>query len=371
MNKLFFIVFLFLSTFALSQKAITDLTEIENELASLAGQIKNGKSDSIKIAKSETLMHRLNAIYESYSNAFLYNFSKVKYVGFINSPDKQLRITNWNINLEDKSNIYYCLITRYDERLKKYLSTELSKADQASFSIPEGYLNEEEWYGALYYDIIPITKGGKTLYTLLGYRGGRGGSQIKLIDALSVSGRNKVKFGSPIFVDKKEVKKRVIFEYSKKSFMSLKFEPERGRIVFDHLSPETPSMAEFREFYIPDMSYDAYIYNNGRWDLKQDVVAINAPDDEKETYQVYRLNKDGVLESVTKKRKWVDPSDRNSPGTQNVHTSAMPEDNKTTLKAEKTKKKSKKEYKSSKTTQETLSPYQVIMKSKNRNKDTK
>ena len=69
---------------------------------------------------------------------------------------------------------------------------------------------------------------------------------MKLIDVLSIQG-NHVKLGWPLFITKNEKLKRVVFEYSKKATMSLRFEDKYQRIIFDHLSPETPSMAGFYE----------------------------------------------------------------------------------------------------------------------------
>ena len=71
--------------------------------------------------------------------------------------------------------------------------------------------------------------------------------------------------------------------------MSLKYESDRERIIFDHLSPESPSMKKFRSFYVPDMSYDAYILEDGKWILNEDVIGVNKGNGEKKQ-TVYVLN---------------------------------------------------------------------------------
>ena len=57
--------------------------------------------------------------------------------------------------------------------------------------------------------------------------------------------------------------------------MSLKFEPEYNRIIYDHLSPETPSMTGFYSYYVPDFSYDAFVFYKSKWILQEAVVGVN------------------------------------------------------------------------------------------------
>ena len=71
--------------------------------------------------------------------------------------------------------------------------------------------------------------------------------------------------------------------------MSLRMDEIRKRIVFDHLSPENPSLNGIRSFYVPDFSYDAYVWNEDRFELYEDVIAINDEKDEKSS-EIYVLN---------------------------------------------------------------------------------
>jgi hypothetical protein len=56
----------------------------------------------------------------------------------------------------------------------------------------------ERWYGALYYEVIPVKKGGRTLYTLLGWKGYSKAETRKVIEMLSFKG-GKPRFGAPVF----------------------------------------------------------------------------------------------------------------------------------------------------------------------------
>ena len=56
-------------------------------------------------------------------------------------------------------------------------------------------LNNRNWYGALYYKIIPLKRGR---YTLLGWNGKNGITTQKVIETMSLS-RKSAKFGYAIF----------------------------------------------------------------------------------------------------------------------------------------------------------------------------
>jgi hypothetical protein len=223
---------------------------------------------------------------------------------------------------------------------KEWKTIELVDNSMMLAPQPEDVLDETMWYGALYYKIIPVEKSNKTYYTLLGYDANNNMSHTKLIDVLSFSG-NHIKLGSPIFKIKDQVLKRVFFEHSKKCVMSLNYDDARNRIIFDHLSPESQSMEGFREFYVPDMSYDALKFANNKWVLEEDVIGINKKSTTKSN-PVVRLDIDrnGQLVRHKENAKWIDPSNPNAPAGENIHTPALPEGE---IAETPRKKKSKKE----------------------------
>jgi len=167
------------------------------------------------------------------------------------------------VEFSDLSHTYGGFVLRREEGKEKVAIFELTDVLDPYSTKPENIVDNKNWYGAVYYKIIDFSFQGKTQYLLFGYDGGTTMSNFKILDVLSVSGQN-VKFGSPVFKDAKGIKKRVVFEYSNLASMSLEFEPKRARIVFDHLSPESPALEGVGSYYYPDMSYDAYIYDYDR-----------------------------------------------------------------------------------------------------------
>ena len=200
-----------------SQNIAQDISvvEAEKELFQLLTELRNAKNDQEKKEKNEIFKTELEKVLQN-KEALLYPFSKLTTVGFIDSPDKQMRIINWNVEQDDFSHKYNCYILHIDKRNKKYHVTELI---DNSFGIPvqpSGILTSDEWYGALYYKIVPIKKGRKIIYTVLGWDYYSSLSQVKLIDVIYFTGKN-VKLGNPIFKSGKQSKNRIFFEHSKQT----------------------------------------------------------------------------------------------------------------------------------------------------------
>ncbi|MFA7273034.1 MAG: hypothetical protein WC044_04160 [Crocinitomicaceae bacterium] len=311
----------FISTYSLFAQVDSSLVRSEKELELILTDLRNATNNSEKETKNDLFKDKL---YETINQkaAFSYPFSRLKTLGSINSSDGLVRIFNWNVEQDDHSQKYYCLILRMDERKNEIQRIELTESSDIMALKPMEILAANEWYGALYYQIIPFEKGNRDMYTLLGWDGNNATSNMKIIDVLYFSG-NQAKLGSPVFKVGSQTFKRLFYEYSKKSTMSLRYDEKYERILMDHLSPESPGLAGFYAYYVPDMSYDAFELKSGKWILKEDVVAINGKQADKRTIRTPDAN--GEMREVKMKNKWIDPSDAGSPTGGNNHTADLPE----------------------------------------------
>jgi hypothetical protein len=313
-----FVIFLLGNVFAQSDSL---LIQRENQLVDLLKDLRTAAKNSEKETKNKIFKEYLLETIKI-NGAINYPFSRLTTIGTISSDDKSIRLFNWNIEQDDQSQKYYCYILRFDERKKDYLISELIDNSFMIPAKPTEILEGKDWYGALYYKIIPISKGNKTLYTLLGYDANTTMSNIKLIDVLSFNG-NSPKLGSPIFKSKTETLKRVFFEHSEKAYMSLKYEADLNRIIYDHLSPETPSMTGFYSYYVPDFNYEAYVLEKDKWILHEDVIGVNQKGNEKIKVLVQNKNT-GELESKEIKDKWINPSDPSAAAGGGNHVARLP-----------------------------------------------
>lgn len=299
-----------------------ELEEKEIALNRSLLNLRSAKSDS-EIEKQNKIFKKEMESFLKLEGAFNYEFKHLKTVAILDSPDKLVRIVNWNLEYTDVSYSYCAFVMRWDEDKEVVKLTELIDNLDPYSPKPEGVIDSKNWYGCLYYKIVPYERNNKKEYLLLGWDGGTTGSNFKFIDVLVFNGNN-VKLGSPVFKGKSNVAKRVIFEFSDKSVMALKFEENRNRIVFDHLSPESQSLAGVASYYVPDMSYDSYNYSDEMWILNEDVIAVNS-EDKNDKRVFYSVNeKTGKLEKHKLNDSWIDPSDENNSG-QTQHIARTPE----------------------------------------------
>ncbi len=311
------VILLCASTYA----QVDSLVQLEGELVVLLDGLRTAKDDASKKEKNEVFRAALKDVLDR-PESMDYSFSELGTVGFINSPDGLARIVNWNVEQDDKSQRYFCFVQHFDKRKKKYYVTELTE-NVFGVKEPEGIVASDDWYGALYYRIIPVKKGRRTVYTILGWDGNTNLTNSKLIDAMYFTG-STVKFGSPIFKIGSEIKHRLFYEHSEKCTMSLNYEEDRKRIMMDHLAPEAPSLAAFPSFYCPDLSYDALKFEDEKWVLYEDVIGVN-PESEKDQYVTVMDPKTGELVQKKMNSDWQDPSDANAPAGGSVHVAVLPD----------------------------------------------
>jgi hypothetical protein len=330
--------FTFLTSLHLDAQSINSLPEAELELEKLLISLREAENNSEKKERNDLFKTKLVEVLNQESS-MNYNFTKLTTVGFIPSPDQMVRIVNWNVEQDDQSQKYYCFIQRIDPKKNEYQLHEMTKSLDVMAMRPTDILQSNQWYGALYYQIIPFEKGNRDMYIVLGWDGLGTTSNMKLIDVLYFSG-NQAKLGSPVFKVGNETFKRVFYEHSEKTTMSLRFDPKYGRILFDHLSPESPNLIGHYSYYVPDLSYDAFIFKSGKWYLQEDVIAVNAESIEKQ--EIIVPDEDGNLQKTKIKNRWINPSDKEAPAGGNNHEAALPEGEpvkETKEEAPKTKKK--------------------------------
>ncbi|MFN3917988.1 MAG: hypothetical protein ACK4K0_09625 [Flavobacteriales bacterium] len=275
------IILLFLTFNLLLTGYGQNMRSIEDSLVTLLNHVRAASNDKDVNERNSQFSEYLKEILSKRGKeAFNHSFDSLgKLMCTLKSPDNEFRIFNWNIEKPtSEKHSFFCFILKYDNKKEDATIVELQNRSQMYNRPEQEATDEKKWYGALYYKIIPVKSGEKTVYTLLGWDGNNRLTNKKLIETMTFSGK-KVKFGHPIFTDENgNMKKRVVFEYSEEAFMSLKYYPDKKnpRIIFDHLSPETEQMRDHFQFYKPDLSYDAYVWDGAKWRYEKDIDARNS-----------------------------------------------------------------------------------------------
>ncbi|MFW5701025.1 MAG: hypothetical protein ACOCWM_04985 [Cyclobacteriaceae bacterium] len=246
----------------------------EDSLRYYFEQLASSRQDEKKMKINKQITSILEEILVQ-PETFDYPFDSVPYFGKLTSPDKKFRMYNWNLTYQDGR---YHYLT--------YIQVVMKKEPPIVFSFnDEGYdknvferevFNEKNWYGALYYDIIPSKFSGNQYYTLIGIDFNDIFTNKKIIDIIEFSADMKsITFGAPYFFINNKQKNRMVFEYSSKVSMSMKYYPTKKMIIFDHLSPHKPSLEGKYQFYGPDFSFDALEKKKDGWVYIPDVNMTN------------------------------------------------------------------------------------------------
>lgn len=216
-------------------------------------------------------------------NSFAYPFDSLKNVSVIKSPDKAFRILSWYVQQENGTYRYFGTIQMNTGNGPLKLYPLIDQTDNITDA--NAITSNQIWFGARYYEIVPVTSGNRLpYYVLLGWKGNTQNTTKKVIDILSFD-KEQVNFGASVF-DGKELKgkNRVIFEYTKSNAMTLKVDQKAGMIVFDHLAPFDPEMAGKYEFYGSDGTFDGFKIINGRLKLQEGLELNNDPSAMDELY---------------------------------------------------------------------------------------
>lgn len=200
---------------------------------------------------------------------FEYPFDKLEKVSTLTSPDGAFRIFNWNIPRDYHQNDYYCFIV-FPVKKGPPDVVELSDSSMLSQDNENISILPSEWYGALYYQIIPGNSKRNKIYTLLGWDGNDAITSKKVIETLSIN-KDEIKFGEPLIKESENAlpKKRKVYEYSSEVSMLLEYRPEEDIILLDHLMPVNGSLEGNFQFYGPGLSYDAFERKDGLWVLSE------------------------------------------------------------------------------------------------------
>ncbi len=242
-------------------------------LEKLFGRLGTDFDDSDRLQINDSIRTIIDR-YVLSDTIFDYNFSNLKYLGQITSPDSLIKIITWNLVLKNQPGKYFCYFIRKNELGEERKVFSLTADYTEVPVITDTIYTEKNWYGALYYDLRPFIINSEKYWILLGVDFGNMFITRKIIDVLSFSDDDLLIFGKKCFVSGEEISFREVLEYASNGMISLRFGPD-GSIVFDHLVPFDPALKGDRQYYGPDYSYDAYILENDLWKLTINVDARN------------------------------------------------------------------------------------------------
>lgn len=232
---------------------------------------------------SDSLSDRLEALLGS-DEAPERQGSKPDFLAAVTSSDGRLMVLTWNWPQADRTSSYAGLVAFRPSDREPWEFTRLYDANSADAPNLQRAVSADEWWGALYYDMVPDPV-DKDTWLLLGWDDADAQVTRKVIEPLEWRSRG-LRFGAPVLDGPRGMTRRWVLEYADAVQVSLRYQPaakgKQGhpeRILFDHLAPSEPHLTGITAFYGPDMTFDAFVPGKkptSPWPLLQNVDAIQS-----------------------------------------------------------------------------------------------
>jgi len=202
--------------------------------------------------------------------SFEYPFDSVQTISKLYAPDSSFRIFTWEIQRDES---YYRQEGAIQMKTKDGSLKLFPLFDASDFaSVPtDSVRTNRNWIGAIYYNIVMKEFKGKKYYTLLGLDDADFSTTRKWIEVLTFNSNGQPVFGGHYFDYKDDELKtpqpvdRFLLEYEKDAKARMNYDPDMDMIVFDHLISES-NEPQKRYTLIPDGDYEAFKWQNGKWE---------------------------------------------------------------------------------------------------------
>lgn len=241
-----------------------DFKSIEKELAYHADIMVNTTVADHRFKAAELFKDQFEASLNT-PGSYNHPFESLKWISKLTSQDDKFRIFSWIVADDDVVSSTYGYIQFADGRV-----VTLNDTGEMTSDLEYEQSGTEDWFGALYYHIMPFTStAGITDYILFGYRQFGKYDKVKVLDVLSIE-RNEITFGKQLFVKKiegerDEVRSRLLLTYSADSNVTLNYNANMGMIVYDNLIPRMGRIEGQGPTQLPDGSFVGYKQDLDSW----------------------------------------------------------------------------------------------------------
>ncbi len=245
--------------------------------------IPHGKSLSIdSIAKYSSILVR-DSILENRQNAYLFlndnlgkvldesfsdlsvNFPELEGLSVLEDSARSIRVITYQLYTDTSEYSYGGWIQAENLNRPVFLEDKSivwemdSDLDYMEFS-------PENWYGTLYYQILPVKiQGKRSIYALFGFDNYHFYTKRKVIEFLVLDNGN-VHFGSPLIEMEQNLpeeyrRSRFILDYAVQAPATLRFDKEENKVIFDHLIIMKSNYSDQKVMRVPDGTYSGFSIN--------------------------------------------------------------------------------------------------------------
>ncbi|MBP5548706.1 MAG: hypothetical protein J6X58_07450 [Bacteroidales bacterium] len=269
------------------------MSAYQRNMQPLLEKIVGAPTDNERYNANELFVQMFDeALHVEESFHWKWNFGST--VSILTSSDRQFRIITWPVVRDNGEYECFGFVQSYNAKTEQYDVYQLHDKSDELISTDEVVLDPDNWLGSVYQELIETKYEGKISYTLIGWTGVNALIQRKVIEPILFrSNSSRPQFGQALFRREKNLR-RVVFEYSRNAMVNVRFDEQtirtyenkkvkkKGRtinvqvpheekakmIIFDEIAPMLPGMEGLPQYYVPTGTEMAYIFLNGRWELR-------------------------------------------------------------------------------------------------------
>jgi hypothetical protein len=234
------------------------------------------------------------------AKSFENDFRELKWVSIKKASDQSFRIITWQLKHSDGIYTYKGWIQMKEGSIIK-LTDNAQEMGDISFETQ----TSDDWFGALYYNMIEKGEGQNKYYLLFGYNGWNDRTHKKIIDVLHFKNGNPT-FGKAIFsqMDKIEgtrYRTKILLEFDATANVNCNFNSDLNLIVHDFITTTEAYGSIGEPKKIPDGTYVAYEDKGDFWhkidmleistQSEKDIYYKPKADDEKGTRDIFGKSK--------------------------------------------------------------------------------
>ena len=241
----------------LAAQQLDSLALVEDSLSASFNGIMSAMDDASRKQADEQLEAQVSRA--CHLPGFMdYPFTKLDHVAKVYSSDNLVRIFSWDVPFQDGSYKYHLFILhRKDVHAKPQISHWIQTSSLDDDGLLHRAITTGNWYGALYYSIIPLEQNNTKQYLLLGWDGANEKVNRKVMDVLSF--KHKVpQMGTPIFITNGKPQFRVVLTYMNDVSEKMDWYPDQKAVIYPQLETVKEGMQNDPEFLAPGASFNGY-----------------------------------------------------------------------------------------------------------------
>jgi hypothetical protein len=243
--------------------------QTQSRIMALEGSWLWADTDSARLASAQKAQDLLLLGLDDKSSwDFEFDSLRSSTIAIASHSKAPFRVFTWNAVLQDKRFVHFGVL-----QYKKGSEMRNFPLFDSAQSLPEDWddreLSPAEWIGALYYQVVPLSK---TDWMVLGFDGHNINSNRSIVDVIHVETNetgSELSFGQPLFRESLEDPSRatrMVFEYHKSARMLLRFEESEQWLVVDNLGSPIEGGNSNPYLQFPTGDYSAYKeYKGGSW----------------------------------------------------------------------------------------------------------